>query len=167
MAYMGINKGYKTVSEAIRDSEIIERVAEFWDEASQVLNNPSLDLKAYQDSLITRFSNPNIRHELEQIAIDGSMKLRERIIPIIKARMAKGSPTMGCKFVIAQWIEFVSNHEFKDVNSDLIAGALSSDNSTRELVAILDSELATNETYINSIYTNNTDRKNENAKTTI
>lgn len=167
LAYMGINKGYGTVSEAIRDSEIIERVAQFWEEAAEVLNNPSLDLKNYQDSLINRFSNPNIEHRLAQIAIDGSMKLRERIIPIIKARMANGSPTMGCKFVISQWIDFLTNHQFNDVNTSEIRKALISNNPIRNLVALLDSELASNETYINSISTTQSDRKNEHAKTTI
>jgi fructuronate reductase len=167
MAYMGINKGYATVSDAIRDIEIIEKIAEFWEEASQVLNIPSQELKSYQDTLILRFSNPNIVHELAQIAIDGSMKLKERVIPVIKARMSKGSPTMGCKYVISQWIEFLFNHEFKDVNSNQILKALNSDNPTQALVAILDSELALNETYVNSISINQTNRKNENAKTTI
>ena len=165
LAYMGINRGYQTVSEAIRDSEILEKVAEFWQEASEVLANPALDLKSYQDSLINRFSNPNISHQLSQIAIDGSMKLRERIIPVIKARMAKGSSTTGCKYVISQWIEFLSNNQFQDANEVEINTALSSENPIRELVAILDSELATNENYLNSITTNQTTRKNEHAKT--
>lgn len=165
LAYMGINRGYQTVSEAIRDREILEKVAEFWQEASEVLANPALDLKGYQDSLISRFSNPNISHQLSQIAIDGSMKLRERIIPVIKARMANGSSTTGCKYVISQWIEFLSSNPFQDANEIEIRNALSSENPTRKLVAILDSELATNENYLNSLTTNQTTRKNEHAKT--
>ena len=109
LAYMGINRGYQSVSEAIRDSEILQRVVEFWQEASELLDNPTLDLNGYQEALMARFSNPNIGHQLAQIATDGSMKLRERIIPIINGRMANGSATIGCKFVISQWIEYLSN----------------------------------------------------------
>ncbi|MFM8447863.1 MAG: mannitol dehydrogenase family protein [Candidatus Nanopelagicaceae bacterium] len=166
LAYMGINRGYLSVSEAIRDAAILEKVVEFWQEASDLLDNPSLDLSSYQDALIARFSNPNIGHQLQQIATDGSMKLRERIVPIIKGRMARGSATVGCKFVISQWIEYLSNHPYNDVNSIQIEAALNSENPTRALVAILDNELAANENYLNSIPATQTIGKNHHAKTT-
>ena len=165
LAYMGINRGYQTVSEAIQDQDIMEHVAEFWQEASDLLSNPDLELNRYQNDLITRFSNPNIVHQLQQIAIDGSMKLRERILPIIKGRMANGSPTVGCKFVISQWISYLSNNAYNDVNSNRIADALSSENSTKELVAILDAELAVNQNYLDSIPTTENIGNKRHAKT--
>ena len=167
LAYMGLNRGFETVSDAIANPEIREAVLGFWKEASEVLKHPELDLDKYQSSLLDRFSNPKIEHKLAQIAIDGSIKLRERIIPVIKARMASGSSTMSCKFVLAQWVEYVASSEFKDANQIGIQNALESPDSLKNLISILDSELSSNEAYVESIAQQINYGKKNHAKTTI
>ena len=82
-----------------------------------------------------------------------------------KGRMANASPTVGCKFVISQWISYLSNHAYNDVNSNQIANALSSENSKKELVAILDAELAVNQNYLDSIPTSENIGNKRHAKT--
>ena len=167
LAYAGINNGFKTVSEAIKDDEILQRVAEFWEEAAESLNGIDLDVRSYQDSLIKRFSNPNIEHQLHQIAIDGSMKLKERIIPIIKIRIEKNRSSSACQFVLAQWIQYVTNNEFIDVNNDQINLALKSINPNQALISILDNSLAKSDLFLESIAKIQTSRKNEHVETSI
>ena len=47
---------------------------------------------------------PRVRHQLSQIAPDGSRKLPIRILPTLRAERAAGRMPIGCATVIAAWI---------------------------------------------------------------
>ena len=48
-----------------------------------------------------------MRHELKQIAMDGSLKLRERLVPIMVERASMGlTSPQTCK-AIAAWISYI------------------------------------------------------------
>lgn len=136
IAYQGLNKGYMTVGEAIQDSEINHAVECWWDEAEKVLINPALELTKYRSAIMNRFRNPSIRHELAQIAIDGSIKLPLRILPV--ARQTK-TPTASA-FVIAQWIKWVSKqNDLLDTRNSEIQLVK---NSLHDLIKLLDPRIA-------------------------
>ncbi|MEX0969397.1 MAG: mannitol dehydrogenase family protein [Paracoccaceae bacterium] len=93
LAYAGQLTGLRFVHEAIADAQLCAGVNRLWDEAATTLPAGVLSgLPAYRAALVSRFSVPEMRHELAQIAMDGSLKLRERILPIITARGAKNAP---------------------------------------------------------------------------
>ena len=52
------------------------RSEQWWDEAQPLLGLPAEELAAYRSALAGRFANPRIRHELAQIADDGSRSCR-------------------------------------------------------------------------------------------
>jgi len=54
-----------------------------------------------------RFRNPNMRHELAQIAWDGSQKLPFRILGTIRDALASGRPLGRLCVPIAAWMHFV------------------------------------------------------------
>ena len=54
---------------------------QWWDEASPHVHLPAGEVAAYRSALVDRFTNPRIRHRLEQIAADGTQKLPARILP--------------------------------------------------------------------------------------
>jgi len=68
------------------------------------LTLPAPDITAYRQALVTRFSNPRVRHQLAQIAPDGSTKLVVRTIPTIRAERAAGRIPTGCATTIAAWV---------------------------------------------------------------
>lgn len=104
LAYGGPLRGHETVAEAIGDPECRSWVEEWWDEASAHLTLPDADLAAYRAALVERFENPAIRHLLAQIAMDGSKKLNERIVPTLQAELAAGRPATAATRVIAAWV---------------------------------------------------------------
>jgi fructuronate reductase len=53
---------------------------------------------------VTRFSNPRVRHQLAQIAPDGSIKLRVRTLPTVRAERSAGRVPIGCATTIAAWV---------------------------------------------------------------
>lgn len=136
IAYQGLIAGYETVDEAIRDSEILKSVHEWWREVEKVLTDPQLNLASYKSALLDRFRNPKIAHRLSQIAIDGSTKLSLRIIPVIR-ELPESKPAA---FVIAQWIKWVASQEL--VNDTRSAEVMRAKNSPQELVTLLDSSVA-------------------------
>jgi fructuronate reductase len=104
LAYAGSIRGYQTIDEAIADPRCRSWVETFWDEASRHLTLPAPDITAYRQALVTRFSNPRVRHQLAQIAPDGSTKLVVRTIPTIHAERAAGRIPTGCATTIAAWV---------------------------------------------------------------
>jgi fructuronate reductase len=83
MAYYGQLRGWTYVHEAVTDPEIrpfLERL--FFQEVGPSLEVPApLSLRGYGEDLLRRFDNPALPHRLAQIAMDGSLKLPQRVLP--------------------------------------------------------------------------------------
>jgi fructuronate reductase len=104
LAYAGSIRGHQTIDEAIADLQCRSWVETFWDEASRHLSLPASDIANYRAALLTRFSNPRVRHQLAQIAPDGSIKLPVRILPTLRAERSAGRVPTGCATAIAAWV---------------------------------------------------------------
>ena len=104
LAYAGSIRGYATIDEAIADPNCRSWVEAFWDEASRYLTLPASDIADYRAALLTRFSNPRVRHQLAQIAPDGSIKLPVRTLPTVRAERSAGRVPIGCATTIAAWV---------------------------------------------------------------
>jgi fructuronate reductase len=86
LAYIGLARGYTSVSEAMADTALAEfvRALMIEDIKPSVRIPRGLDIDAYIEAVLQRFRNPAIRHELAQIAWDGSQKLPFRILGAIE-----------------------------------------------------------------------------------
>ncbi|MFL6027725.1 MAG: mannitol dehydrogenase family protein [Friedmanniella sp.] len=104
LAYTGSVRGHTSIDEAIGDPACRDWVEQFWDEAERHLLLQGDAIRDYRNALITRFSNPRIRHRLAQIAADGSIKLPVRILPTLRAERAAGRVPLGCATALAGWI---------------------------------------------------------------
>ena len=65
---------------------------------------PAEDIAAYRAALLDRYANPRIRHLLRQIAADGSQKVPIRILPTVRAELARGRVPTGAARVLAAWV---------------------------------------------------------------
>jgi fructuronate reductase len=151
LAYFGQLLGHKTVAEAIADNACLEAVQNYWDEAARHLLEDGLNVPAYREALLGRYQNPRIAHQLAQIAIDGSTKLRVRIAPVAKAEIAAGRSGQACAVAIGAWVSFVlASEDLRDSQLDRIERALQNDEDQRvqELVSIIDPGLAGNSEFM-------------------
>ena len=105
LAWAGSMLGHETVADAIADPRCRAWVEQWWDEACGHIPLPAADLAAYREALLGRFSNPNIRHALAQIAADGSLKVGVRIVPTLRAELAQGRVAEGAARVVAAWVQ--------------------------------------------------------------
>lgn len=109
LAYLGLLRGHASVRDAMDDAELASFVRELMvqDIQPQVRCPRGLDLPAYIDSVLERFRNPAIRHELAQIAWDGSQKLPVRLFGTVIDALAKGRPIDRLCSPIAAWLLFI------------------------------------------------------------
>lgn len=109
LAYLGLLAGYASVADAVSDSRLrgfIERMLR--DDVSPCLRAaPGLDLARYRQSVLARFANPAIRHELAQIAMDGSKKIPERILATCVEATAAGRSLERLAVPVAAWMAFI------------------------------------------------------------
>ncbi|NYE21575.1 mannitol dehydrogenase family protein [Microbacterium immunditiarum] len=104
LAAAGIPLGHETVAEAIGNPVIRDLVERFWNEAARSLL-PGADPDSYQTQLVERFANPRIRHRLEQIAADSTLKVRLRVLPVLEAELASGRSAEASAEAIAAWLK--------------------------------------------------------------
>ena len=109
LAYMGTRAGHETVAEAMADPAVSDCIEALWSRelAPSLIAPPGTDLGAYARALKARYQNPNIRHRLDQIAMDGSQKLPPRILDPLFENLAAGRPIEGLLDVVAAWMQFV------------------------------------------------------------
>ncbi|MCW2811965.1 MAG: putative mannitol dehydrogenase, partial [Friedmanniella sp.] len=110
LAYAGSVRGHATIDEAVADPACREWVEDFWDEACRHLTLPAADLAAYRQALLSRFANPRVRHQLAQIAADGTQKLPVRTIPTLAAERAAGRMPLGSATTVAAWVLHLRGH---------------------------------------------------------
>ena len=107
MAYLGGLAGLATVNEAVSTPSLRTFVAGLWRETAATLAEevPS-EVSTYCDALLLRFANPNLDHQLTQIASDGSQKLPQRILAPLAERLASGQDVPHLTSIVAAWLHW-------------------------------------------------------------
>ena len=109
LAYLGLLAGLDTVAQAMAQPALRAFIERLMTEDIQ----PTLvvpggeDLGAYRQSIVQRFENAAIRHQLAQIAWDGSQKLPIRILGTIADAMRAQRPLARLAVSIAAWMHFI------------------------------------------------------------
>jgi fructuronate reductase len=121
-------------------------VEAFWDEAETNLAGPAdLRIPEYRQALLARFSNARIAHNLAQIALDGSTKLRMRAVPVLQAERAAGRSGAAAALMIAAWMDYSATASpFQDPLEQAVTAAnrLPGTERTKALLAVVDPALA-------------------------
>lgn len=141
LAYVGLARGFRTVSDAINDDALAGLVQSWWDTAAAHMPLPADELAEYQQRLRARFSNPGIRHRLEQIAADGSQKIPARLLPVLRAERSTGKLPRSVVVALAAWIAHLRNGEPRDPRATEIVALARSTNAAQGVLAALDPEL--------------------------
>jgi len=107
LAYLGLPRGHTYVRQAIADPELLR----FLDEMMAREITPALaplDVAGYWRTVKTRFENPMIDHRLAQIAEDGSLKLPQRLFPMLtdNARAARDITRMAA--IVRAWLDLMA-----------------------------------------------------------
>lgn len=116
LAYLGVPRGFAFVHEAIADAEL----AEFLEELVHTEVAPTLAplrVMDYWPRVRERFRNPKLEHRLAQIAEDGSVKLAQRIFPLLIRNARSNTPTCRLARVVRWWLRLAADGTVKDPQS--------------------------------------------------
>jgi fructuronate reductase len=110
LAYLGFLAGHETIWQASADpllARLVER--QMVDEIIPTLvAPPGIDLAAYCAQLMARFRNRALPHRTQQIAMDGSQKLPQRLLGSVRDRIATGARFHHLALATAGWIRYAS-----------------------------------------------------------
>ena len=77
-------EGFDTVKSCVDDEKMLSHIKKcVYDEIIPTLDLPKEELTEYADNVITRFSNPYIKHYLSSIALNSVSKFKVRVLPSI------------------------------------------------------------------------------------
>lgn len=140
LAYAGLPRGHRTIAGAYADDRCRGWVGEWWEEATRHLPPPvAAGSLEYQRELAGRFASPRIRHRLDQVAADGSQKLRMRAVPVLRRERAAGRRGVAALRMIACWIAYLRGSPSV---ADPLAATLLAARRAADLLTVLAPDLA-------------------------
>lgn len=115
IAYLGGLGGIAHVHEFVADERRRSLIERLWDESAATLTPPrELDVSAYRKALMARFANPTLRHRTQQIAMDGSQKLPQRLVAPWRARLEAGQTSPTIELAVAAWMAWQRGADMLD-----------------------------------------------------
>jgi fructuronate reductase len=120
LAYLGLLKGVDYMRQAIADPQL----GAFADAmiAEEIAPDlPDLAVAPYWRGVRARLANPMLDHRLQQIGEDGSVKLAQRIFPLIVAGAQAGRPTPRLAAVVRAWLECARRGLARDTRSERLS----------------------------------------------
>ncbi|NTI45018.1 D-mannonate oxidoreductase [Agrobacterium sp. B131/95] len=115
IAYLGQLQKLEFVRDVMAVPENVALVRRHMQAAVRTLDPvPGIDLTHYMDQLVERFANPAIAHRTQQIAMDGSQKLPQRLFQPAVDAISSGSDAAEFAFATAVWIAYLKQAETID-----------------------------------------------------
>ena len=120
LAYLGLPRGHHYVRQAIADAQLVAFLEQMVAREIAPALAP-LDVASYWRTVKARFQNPMIDHRLAQIAEDGSLKLPQRLYPLLEANIRAGREFGHIAQVIAAWLDLMATRPSRDPANDWFA----------------------------------------------
>lgn len=148
LAYLGALQGRRTIADAVADDRLrAVATALIREDMIPTLERPDgVDLVAYGDAVLARYTNPGLRHTTVQIAMDGSQKLPQRLVAPARAAIGAGREPHAVTLGLAAWMAYVALGRDREGRSlpldDPMAEALGRVRGTSDPVTVVDRLLA-------------------------
>lgn len=117
--------GLDTVRQMTEDPVVAKYLKQvMFEEIVPFVPLPEAERRAYAETIMERFANPHIRHELISIALNSVSKWQVRVLPTVKDYVAKhGKAPAGLSFSLAALLNFyhgalVENGEYQGKRAD-------------------------------------------------
>ena len=113
LAYLGFLAGYEYIYQVAARPEYVALIRRLMaEEITPTLHVPAgVDVLAYQRALVERFKNPALPHRTQQIAMDGSQKLPQRLLGTVRDNLAAGRSIDLAALAVAGWMRYVSGND--------------------------------------------------------
>jgi mannitol 2-dehydrogenase len=108
LCYFAYLDGYRLVHEAAQDP-LYRRFLEGYmaHEGLPTLDPvPGIDLQAYRETLIERFSNPEVRDTVARLCAESSDRIPKWLLPVVRDNLAAGRDIHRAAAVVASWARY-------------------------------------------------------------
>ncbi|BBU98332.1 mannitol dehydrogenase family protein [Providencia rettgeri] len=163
LAYLGYLAGYQYINECMQDSAYEKAAYHLMvNEQAPTLSIKNVDLPAYANALIERFKNTGLKHRTWQIAMDGTLKLSQRLLDSIQIHLKNGQSFDYLALAVAGWMRYVSGKDDHGAEiqvsdpqavklAELVANSTDDESRVRALLSL--NSLFTEELVNNSLFT--------------
>jgi len=112
-AYLGFLAGYEYIYQVAAQTDFVAYMRRFMErEATPTLTVPAdVDVAGYREALVKRYRNPALPHRTQQIAMDGSQKLPQRILGTVRDNLARRRAIDCAALAVAAWMRYVSGED--------------------------------------------------------
>jgi D-arabinitol 4-dehydrogenase len=108
IAWAGTLAGFQYIHEGTQDPEIRGFAHAYaTEDVLPVLEPSPIDLAAYRDVVLDRFSNPAIRDTNQRVAMDGFSKIPGFIAPTVRERLARGESVDAVAMLPALYLAYL------------------------------------------------------------
>ncbi|THV20540.1 mannitol dehydrogenase family protein [Peteryoungia ipomoeae] len=108
LAHLGILANLDYIRDVMAIPELAARARTHMEEVVSTLDPvPGIDLPAYIDELVARFSNPTIDHRNIQISLDTTQKLPQRLLSPAVDALAGGETGAATAYAVGVWMAAV------------------------------------------------------------
>jgi mannitol 2-dehydrogenase len=110
LSYPSYLLGYRKVDEGMKDPLVRDFIRRrYMEEVTPTLEPvPGIDLDAYKDTLVSRFSNSNISDTILRLASQGSSKIPNFVLNPLSDTIREGGRYDAMAFALASWARFLS-----------------------------------------------------------
>ena len=108
LCYFGRLSDYIYVHEVMQDPLIEQLLRRYMDEeATPTLRPiPDIDLAAYKNQLIERFSNPHVQDTVARLAAESSDRIPKWLIPVVRELLEKSMKVNLSAAIVASWARY-------------------------------------------------------------
>ncbi|OCG23971.1 D-mannonate oxidoreductase [Gilliamella sp. wkB108] len=111
-AYLGYLAGYLHIDECMQDPNYVKAARHLMlQEQATTLRVKGVDLQVYADTLLERYRNTGLKHRTWQIAMDGTLKLPQRMLDSIRFHLANQTSFDCLALGVAAWMRYVSGKD--------------------------------------------------------
>jgi mannitol 2-dehydrogenase len=108
LAYLGHLRGFELVHDASRDALFQEFLRGYMDEEATptLAPVPGVDLDEYKETLIERFSNPEVRDTIARLAAESSDRIPKWLLPVVRRQLETGGEIRRSATIVAAWARY-------------------------------------------------------------
>ena len=108
LCYFGRLAGYRLVHEVCQDPLFREFLLGYMREEGEPTLQPvpGIDLGEYQEELIRRFSNAEVRDTVARLCAESSDRIPKWLLPVVRAQLASGGELRRSAAVVASWARY-------------------------------------------------------------
>jgi mannitol 2-dehydrogenase len=108
LCYFGYLAGYRLVHEVAQDPLFATFLLDYMnDEATPTLPPvPGIDLDAYKQQLIERFSNDAVRDTVARLCAESSDRIPKWLLPVVRANLEAGREIRLSAAIVASWARY-------------------------------------------------------------